>query len=365
MKKLIVVTTFAALMTGCFAPRAVQLRVVPLGEKVPETLEQHMYILPQTVLKAEVEIREMIRVPGPYWEYAERYLGITEVIKQRSSQWQIQDVAITSHTEMDPAMVFQVNVLEGDFDGTTLEVLMDKGIIMDGTGQVREEIKGSNLGASVNKDYLRYDDMGIDSNFKERTETMYKTIVTDTSFVRVPVDRTITEQKSPAMKAEEAAEFLLELRTRRFELLTGENQGYPQGEAMSATLAKLDELESSYLSLFTGRTLCRSEKRAWFIVPEAGTGSSSYGLGIFSEQLGFVPEELLEGAPLEMEIQPLGKTRDIGTYYAGNTGETGNNRFYYRLPDVVDLKVKFGNVELSRQRISVYQSGALIHSPVQ
>ena len=62
---------------------------------------------------------------------------------------------------------------------------------------------------------------------------MYKTLVTDTSFVEVPVNRTITEQKSPAMKAEEAADFLLELRTRRFELLTGEYESYPQGEAMA------------------------------------------------------------------------------------------------------------------------------------
>ncbi len=33
-------------------------------------------------------------------------------------------------------------------------------------------------------------DLGIDSNFEERTSTMYKTIVTDTGFVEVPVNRT-------------------------------------------------------------------------------------------------------------------------------------------------------------------------------
>jgi hypothetical protein len=365
MKNFIIVTAIAALMTGCFAPKDLQVRVAPMGEEIPETLEQHIYILPQTVLKVEVVYQEVQSVPGPFWEYAEKYLGIAEVIRKRTSQWQIQDVNITTHTELDPAMVFQVNVLEGEFSDTDLEPLMEKGIILDGTGQVREEIKGPSLGAGVSKDYLRYEDLGIDSNFEERTETMYKTIVTDTSFVRVPVDRIITEKKSPAMKAGEAAEFILELRTRRFELLTGEYAGIPQGEAMSAALAKLDELEASYISLFTGKNLCRTERKAWFIVPETGTGSSDYPLGMFSEQFGFVLEELKEGIPLLVHMEPLGKTRDMGAYYAGKTGEAGNNKIFYRLPDVVELNVRLGNTELCKQRISVYQSGALINTPIR
>ena len=365
MKNFLTVAALAALMTGCFMSKEMQVMVAPLGEEIPETLEQHMYILPQTVLKVEVVYQEVQSVPGPFWEYAEKYLSIAEVIRKRSSQWQIQDVNVTTHTELDPAMVFQVNVLEGEFSHTDLEPLMEKGVILDGTGQVREEIKGPSLGAAVVKDYLRYVDLGIDSNFEERTETMYKTIVTDTSFVRVPVDRTITEQKSPVMKAGEAAEFILELRTRRFELLTGEYEGIPHGEAMSAALAKLDELEASYISLFTGKNLCRTERKAWFIVPETGTGSSNYRLGMFSEQLGFVPEELKEGTPLLVIMEPLGKTIDMGAYFAGKTGEAGNNKIYYRLPDVVELNVRYGNAELSKQRISVYQSGALINSPIR
>lgn len=341
------------------------MKVAPLGEEVPETVDQYLYFLPQTVLKAEVVYREVQFIPGPFREYAEKYLSISEVIKQRSSQWQILDVVITSHTEMDPSMVFHVNVLEGDFSRSCLEPFLEQGLILDGTAPVFEEIRNPSLGSTVNKDYEAYRDLGIYSNFEERTETMYKTIVTDTSFVQVPVNRTITEQKSASIKAEEAAEFLLDLRTRRFELLTGDYEGFPQGEAMSATLEKLDELEESYLSLFTGKTLGRTEKRAWFIVPGSGEPASRYRLGMFSEKFGFVPEDLAEGDPLEVRIEPLGKTRDVGSYYSVQTGETGNNRFYYRLPDVVDLKVTLGTTELFSQRVSIYQSGALITSPVE
>jgi hypothetical protein len=217
----------------------------------------------------------------------------------------------------------------------------------------------------VIRDYIRYNDLGIESNFEERTETMYKTIVTDTSFVEVPVDRTITEQKSPSRKAKEAADFLLELRTRRFELLTGGYDAIPQGVAMQAALDKLDELEASYLSLFTGKTFGKTEVMSWFIVPESGSSRSDYRLGVFSKELGFVPEEIMEGAPLQVVVEPMGNTSDMKTYYDGDRDRDKNNVLYYRLPDMAELKVLHGNTELSKQRISVYQSGALISSPIK
>ncbi len=365
MRKIILFAALTALAAGCFAPAKMQINVTPLGEEVPGTTGQYLYALPQTVLKVELVCQEMKFVPGPYREYAEKYLGITEVIRSSFSTWKILDVMVSSHAELDPEMVFQVNVLKGEFDKAVMAPLVDKGIILDGTDLVKEEIRSALLGSAVIRDYMGYKDLGIESNFAERTETMYKTIVTDTSFVKVPVDRTITEQKLLSTKAKEAADFILELRTRRFELLTGDYEVYPQGVAMEATLEKLDELEASYLTLFTGKTLSKTSKMSWFIVPRSGEEFSTYRLGMFSKQLGFVPEDLMEGSPLEVLVSPLGKTGDIGAYYAGKKTGTFNNELFYRLPDVVDLKIRLGEEELSTHRISVYQSGALIASPVK
>jgi hypothetical protein len=178
------------------------------------------------------------------------------------------------------------------------------------------------------------------------------------------VNRTITEQKSISVKAQEAADFILELRTRRFELLTGESDGFPQGVAMQAALDKLDELEDSYLSLFTGKTLVRQEKRSWFIVPESGPEPSAYPLGAFSGQLGFVPEEMMEGTPLKIVLAPTGETRNLDAYYSGQKRGDKTNVLYYRIPDVVEVRFMLGDTQLAVQRISVYQSGALIDGPL-
>ena len=365
MKKIFYIAALASLMTGCFGPKEMMVKVTPLGEEVPESTGQGIYVLPQTVLKVELTYEEVKSVPGPFREYAEKYLNIREVIKQNSSQWQILDLKVTPHVEVDPQMAFQVHLLEGEMSAEGLEALKEKGVILDGTEQVLEGIKSPALGVSVRKDYIEYHDLGIESNFEERTETMYKTIVTDTSFVEVPVNRTITEQKSLSKKAEEAADFLLELRTRRFELLTGDYDAFPQGEAMKATLDKLDQMEASYLSLFTGKTLSRRETRSWFIVPETGQESTTYPLGIFSELLGFVPEEIMEGAPLRIMLKPMGKTLNLDTYFSGKTVGEESNMLYYRIPDLVEMRLMLSNTELAKQRITVYQSGALVSGPAK
>ncbi|MCD4711200.1 MAG: DUF4831 family protein [Bacteroidales bacterium] len=362
MKKLVIYMAVSAMLAGCAITEPLQVRVTPLGQEPVKVKEKYLYALPQTVLKVEVTLREERSVPGPYWEYAEKYLGLKEVVKKKSSRWSIWDVAIGQHQELDPLHFYSLNVMDGEFDGSSLVPYLEQGIVLRGTESIHESVKGNGLQSTSRDNFIRYVDMGVSNNFEERTETMYKTIVTDTAFVEVPVQRTVVEQKSSSTKAKEAADFLLELRTRRFEMLTGEYEVYPDGEAMGASIQKLDQMEASYLSLFTGKTITRVMKRTWFIVPEPGTEQSTYPLDIFSNILGFVPAELMEGQPLEVVIRPMGKTIRVGGYFSATSVPV--NALLYRLPDLAELKVMLGEEALSTHRISIYQSGYLVTEPI-
>ena len=362
MKKLTIYILAAVLFASCASTEPLELQVTPLGREPAKVKDQLVYALPQTVLKVEVTFREVRSVPGPYWEYAEKYLGLKEVVKSKSSQWNIWDVAIDEHSELDPQHFYSLNVMNGSFDRGSLTPWLEKGIVLSGTETIHESIKGNGLQSTSRDNFVRYVDLGVSNNFEERTETMYKTIVTDTAFVEVPVQRTVVEQKSSSTKAREAADFLLELRTRRFEMLTGEYEVYPDGEAMGASIQKLDQMEASYLSLFTGKTITRILKRTWFIVPESGVDPSSYPLETFSSTLGLVPAELNEGQPLEVQIHPLGKTIRMGGYFSAVA--VPENALLYRIPDLVELKVMLGDQALSTHRISIYQSGHLITAPI-
>ena len=94
MKKIIIIASIAALVSACSAPVAMQVKVAPLGDPVSESTELGVYVLPQTVLKVALVIQETKSVPGPFREYAEKYLGIKDVIKQNSSKWQILDMEL-------------------------------------------------------------------------------------------------------------------------------------------------------------------------------------------------------------------------------------------------------------------------------
>ena len=85
---------------------------------------------------------------------------------------------------------------------------------------------------------------------------------------------------------------------------------------------------------------------------------------MFSAQLGFIPEDLMEGLPLEVQITPLGKTTRPGDYFAQSGSSNTQNTLYYRMPDVAELKVVLGASVLSLQRISLFQSGAMMTIPV-
>lgn len=363
MKKLIYYFGIAALLAGCASTEPVQLRVTPLGQEPAKAREKFVYALPQTVLKVEVTLREVRSIPGPYWEYAEKYLGLKEVVKAKSSSWNIWDVAIAQHQELDPQHFYSLNVMDGTFTGESMIPFLEQGVVMSGTETIHETIKGNGLQSTSRDNYIRYEDLGVSNNFEERTETMYKTIVTDTAFVEVPVQRTVVEQKSSATKASEAADFLLELRTRRFEMLTGEYEVYPDGEAMGASIQKLDLMEASYLSLFTGKTITRVLKRTWFIVPEQGVDPSTYELAAFSNVLGFVPLGMNEGQALDVVIRPMGKTIRVGGYFS--PGSVPANALLYRIPDLVELKVMLGEQALTTHRMSVYQSGHLLTAPIR
>lgn len=364
MKKIFAHIAIVSLLSACATTTPLETQLSRLGEEPAEVKEQYIYGLPQTILKVEVSYRESMNIPGPYADYAERYLGISEVIKQKTSEWSLHDVAISSFDEADPDHYYSLNVMEGELNKESLDQLLTDGVILNGTESVHESMKGEGLESTRIPDYLRYVDLGVYTNFEERNETMYKTLVTDTSYVQVPVQRTVVEQKSPSTKAREAADFLLEIRLRRFEMLTGEYEVYPNGEAMKAALDKLDEMEASYLSLFTGKTISSLKTKTWFVVPESGSEVSRYSLAMFSEQLGFVPSELLEGLPLEIQISPLGKTEKMGNYFNNTRANNSFNLLYYRMPDVAELKVVYGNTVLSEQRLSIFQAGAMKTAPV-
>ena len=71
------------------------------------TAEKHneyglIYSLPQTHLDIEVVATKTTRKAGPYYQYAEKYLGIPGAITQDSEEWVLSSVKVTPYGVPDP-----------------------------------------------------------------------------------------------------------------------------------------------------------------------------------------------------------------------------------------------------------------------
>lgn len=68
-----------------------QTNVIP----VTEAINLHtgvIYSLPRTVINAHVKVTKSVSTPGPYFKYAEKYLGLTDVITEPSTCYALTEV---------------------------------------------------------------------------------------------------------------------------------------------------------------------------------------------------------------------------------------------------------------------------------
>ncbi len=65
-----------------------------------------LYSLPQTVLDVTVEADETEILPGPYRQYAAKYLGIHDVPSKPEYSWTLTRVKVAMHMETDPDYIF-------------------------------------------------------------------------------------------------------------------------------------------------------------------------------------------------------------------------------------------------------------------
>ena len=188
---------------------------------------------------------------------------------------------------------------------------------------------------------------GVTSQTKTETRTIWKEVETDTAFVRVPVEEAYQIQKTPEMKAQEAADMVLKARRERFNISTGNTDATFSGEALGAAIAELDRVEKEYLTLFTGYTVSREQSGSFDIVPSGSTRKyTAFRLngkeGIVTDGAGTVYS--LEFSPEEVS-DPQAALRDT------------KNVVHYRIPAVCSVRLTTGGRTLFESRIPVYQLG--------
>jgi len=334
--------------------------ILPLSDTVTLTEGSIVYGLPRTVFTVFVEMERTIEKPGPYARFAGDLLGLNDVIQSESEFWSIESITVKTHEELDPSefyviesnTLFQTNVLALKKEGLILD--LNPGIFYPAESQIGAKEPEINQYRSF--------DLGSDEYFQLQRDTAYKRVNVDSTFIRIPY---IVEKKKKLtvdQLAERAARRLMEMREGKHLILTGEANVFPQN---GAAINEMNRIEREYTELFTGKTWKETRTFSYQIIPEKKMVGKPVILFRFSELTGPVTGTMKGGIPVTAELIPEQKTKDLTIINKQKAEPTAPkyDKLFYRVPDVVNMKISLGTEILFTSRRLIYQFGEVIQLP--
>jgi hypothetical protein len=319
-----------------------------------------VYALPRTVFIVKVEVERTIMIPGPYASYAEDLLGLKDVVKDRDEHWSIKSMSVSSSEEVDPSEYYVIQS-KGMFR-TNLLTLKKEGVILDiNPNADYQEVTSSGSG-EMNLNVLRFPDLGSDEYYQVQTDTAFRRVNVDSSFIRIPYIVEKKKKLTTDQLAEKAAKRLMDLRDGKVMILSGEANVFPQNDA---SINEINRLEKDYTELFTGKYIDESKNYSFQFIPQKETSGKPLTLFVFSETAG--PSEVgsASGVPVIAEVVPEQKTKDITIIESGEPGSssTMSDKLFYRIPDMATVRISMDGKTLYSSRRLIYQLGEVMQLP--
>jgi hypothetical protein len=361
--RLLVLFTSILLICSCSTNKKIadsKSVILPLSDSSALRDGSIVYGLPRTVFTILVDMERTVEKPGPYAKYADDLLGLSDIIRNENESWSIQGITIRTHDELDPSefyaisssTLFQTNVLS----------LRKEGLILDLNPTIfysSEKQSNKNENGDTQSHYF---DLGSDEYFQLQRDTAYKRLNVDSSFVRIPYIVEKKKKLTTDQLAEKAAKRLMELRDGKHLILTGEANVFPQSDA---AINEINRLEKAYTELFTGKTLKETLTFSYQLIPQKSMVDNPVTLFLFSDLKGPVSGALQGGKPVTFELIPEKRTKSITVLNRVQSKSEARkfDKLYYRVPDVVGIKISLGPEKLFDSRKLIYQFGEVIQLP--
>ena len=366
--RILCVISILVFFSGCETPILIHSTVTPLDDHMSISSGSIIYSLPQTTFHIEVTAKKTVYKQGPYFHYAEKYLGIKEKFPESSVKWTITDINISSYEEIDPDHYY---VIESDgFFETNALAMTKAGLILTPNPEVYN--KEPSLSGLVSERPVRiyFTDLSVKGNLKEKVQPVSDILQTDTAlFLQIPVF--MKKEKIPKTneeKAGEVADFINDLKTRRLELLGDPYDISLGGGGFEYIIEEMKRLEKKYLALFTGITYSEVYKASFGHTPDENIPGKPEVLFRFSDNMGILPATDLTGRPVVIEFNSEKKTAVLSPliiepFVLQDEEKPPSVPLYYRIPDVVEIRVVDGRNILGHKKALVYQFGKVVNLP--
>jgi hypothetical protein len=346
-----------------------KLNVIKVDPKLTEVKSNGIYYaLPQTFIRVDITITKTEAIKGPYAEFASKYLGLTNVVSQNSSSYEMTGLRIRSENEPDPNQFYYVEMCDKDSkNGKDLIIsLSDAGLIQNTTGC-------SKVSDSSGFDFKTAEELNIypdifkyyaDINLFEQVDTIIEKVIMDTVTVEKKVLKRKMVEKTPEQKAKDAADFIIKIKENRFNLLSGLQEVNYDKETFRYMNEELEKLENEYKKLFTGLSFTKTLNYSFLILPNSTKSIDSVPMFRFSKLKGVLDTASVYGELVYMKIKKSGITSGIASFEKIRNSVTRKKHgFYYRIPEfgLVDI-IQNGNIKVSGKFL-VSQYGVITYLP--
>ena len=284
------------------------------------------YSLPKTSLVVSVEVTKVTVKAGPYYRYAERYLGVKNVATEDIVYYELGKVTMENKGVPDSDNTYKI-----EFRQKTVAPFVY--LTRDG------------LLCAINEIYVP-EDVKTEAKPEQKALSISPTSVYTEDLLMAG---------SVARQAEVAAKQIYRLRESRTDILTGEADNLPQdGESMKIVISKLEEQENALVILFTGTETRETEFVDVFIVPEDELDREV--LFRFSSKLGVLDDDDLGGEPIYMNLIATERAPELDPKEAERKAKSLRG-IVYNVPGKAQVEIIRNNKPLLRKETPVVQFG--------
>ena len=287
------------------------------------------YTLPLTTFIVDAEVTKVTSKAGPYYKYAEKYLGVKEVITEDKTLYLIDKITLQNKGIPDKDNTYIVEFKSGTL--APYVYLTEEGML-----------------CTINAEF---------ETLQNQADSVKKKKAAPASVTPASVlSEELLMAGSTAKQAEVAAKQIYRIRESRLNILTGEADNLPpDGEAMKLVIEQLEQQERALTNLFTGVVTKESSTSTFTIHPTGDMDKEI--LFRFSDLLGVLDADDLGGAPVYLNLTATEKAPVLDPKEAEKK-EKSMKGIIYNIPGKASIEIKLNNKTLYKGEEQVTQFGS-------
>lgn len=286
------------------------------------------YALPKTSLIVTAEVTKVTCKAGPYYKYAEKYLGVKDAVTNDHVYYELGKIYLENKGVPDEENTYTI-----EFKSRTVAPYVY--LTEDG------------LMCSINADYTP-----AESNLKN---TKHEAQAAETTDVTAVMTEELLMAGSVTRQAEVAAKQIYRLRESKMDIVSGEADNMPpDGEAMKLVLQQLTDQEQALTTLFIGRRQRKTTFHEVRIVPQDDLNKEV--LFRFSEKLGLLDADDLGGQPVYLNLHATERAPELDPKEAEKK-EKMLKGIVYNVPGKARVEIETGTKKLYRGEVQIVQFG--------